>query len=322
MSFPAKSVPRVGVFSSKLHQAHKPRRRHFAAPTSRPATTPAPLQNAQNYVTTLLQKHDYDNYLASLFVPARSRDAVWAVRAFNVETALIRESVKDSLLGKARIQWWRDAVDDVFAGRPPNHPVTLMLAQALETAPLSKSWFKRMLTERESNLQDPQYAKIADLEKYAENTASSLLYLQLEALGIRNHDAEHAAGHVGKAIGIATLLRATPFHVEERRFYLPSEIMAKHGLSTETVFRTGPSQALEEVVFEVATAANDQLITARSFMTDMPPAAIPALLPAVPVDLFLQALEKNNFNLFDAKLGKKSWKLHYRLWKAARSLTI
>ena len=43
--------------------------------------------------------------------------------------------------------------------------------------------------------------------RYAENTASSLLYLQLETLNVRNNEADHAAGHVGKAIGIATLLR-------------------------------------------------------------------------------------------------------------------
>ncbi|TPX62385.1 hypothetical protein PhCBS80983_g00528 [Powellomyces hirtus] len=277
---------------------------------------------ATSYVTSLLRKADYENYVATLFTPSQSRQAVWAVRAFNVETALIRENVKNPQIGKGRIAWWRDAIDKVYDGKPPIHPVTELLARALDAAPLSKSWFKRILTEREANLQDPQYATIADLERYAENTAAALLYLQLEALGLQNPQADHAASHIGKAIGIATILRATPFHVEERRFYLPSEIMAKHALSAETIFRSGPSPELEEVVFEVATAANDHLITARSFLKESPPQAHPALLSAIPADMYLQALEKANFNIFDPKLGKRNWKLPFRLWSAARTKTI
>lgn len=57
-------------------------------------------------------------------------------------------------------------------------------------------------------------------------------------------------------------------------------------MSTEAVFRNGPSHELEEIVFEVATAANDHMITARSFMKDTPKAAIPALLSAVRTSCF------------------------------------
>ncbi|KAJ3178291.1 hypothetical protein HDU87_003603 [Geranomyces variabilis] len=304
----------IGSASSSLP------RRFASSSSSSPSSASSTLQTS--YISSLLRKADYENYLATLFTPSASRQAVWAVRAFNVETALIRENVKNPQLGVGRIAWWRDAIEKVYNGTPPVHPVAQALAQALETAPLSKSWFKRILSEREANLQDPQYASVADLEKYAENTASALLYLQLEALGLQNPQADHAASHVGKAIGIATILRATPFHVEERRFYLPSELMAKHGVAAETVFRSGPSPSLEEVVFEVATAANDHLITARSFLKDSPPAAHPALLSAVPAELYLQALEKSNFNLFDPKLSKRNWRLPFRLWSAARNRTI
>lgn len=103
-----------------------------STPTEKPPTPPSTPVNAHTYITTLLRNNDYENYLASLFVPARSRDAVWAVRAFNVETALIRESVRDAALGKGRIQWWRDAVDDVFA---VSGTVSFWGGMSLESAP-------------------------------------------------------------------------------------------------------------------------------------------------------------------------------------------
>lgn len=36
--------------------------------------------------------------------------------------------------------------------------------------------------------------------------------MQLELAGIRNTDADHAASHLGKAIGLATVLRGTSRH--------------------------------------------------------------------------------------------------------------
>ncbi|KAJ3390324.1 NADH dehydrogenase (ubiquinone) complex I, assembly factor 6 [Lobulomyces angularis] len=184
-----------------------------------------------------------------------------------------------------KIQWWKDQISNTFKGKPPNHHVTLLLAESLETSNLSINWFNRILNERAENLNDPQYNTLEELENYAENTSSSLLYLQLEALGLKNVTTDHVASHIGKAVGISTIIRATPYHVRERRFYLPTQIAAKvrndFKLSTESVFRTGPSSELSDVVFDVATCANDHLITARSQAPKLSKQAIPGLLNIV-----------------------------------------
>lgn len=39
---------------------------------------------------------------------------------------------------------------------------------------------------------------LAALENYAEDTSSSVLYLILESLRVRNMEADHAASHIGK----------------------------------------------------------------------------------------------------------------------------
>jgi NADH dehydrogenase [ubiquinone] 1 alpha subcomplex assembly factor 6 len=172
-------------------------------------------------------------------------------------------------------------VDQTFEGRPVEHPISIALAEALQDFKLTKSWFKRVLTSRERLLNQPTFATMDALETYGENTASSLLYLHLESLGAHSHGAEHAAGHLGKALGIATVLRGLPFQLEKRNLCLPSQIMAKHSLSAEEIFRSGPSINFSDAVYEIATRANDQLLTARSFSKDVPKEAIPALLAAV-----------------------------------------
>ncbi|KAJ3414788.1 hypothetical protein HDV05_006035 [Chytridiales sp. JEL 0842] len=230
-------------------------------------TAPKALEYCQNLVRT----SDWEGYVSSLFLPASARHTAWAIRAFNVETASIRDNVRDVMIGRMRVQFWRDLIAKVYEGRPPEHPVALALAQSLEETSLSQSWFRKILAAREEDLLETQYPTLTNLENYAESTQSSLLYLQLESLGIKDLHVDHIASHLGKAKGIVTLLRGTPSHLQYRRLCIPSDIMAKHKLSAETVFRHGPSQSLNDAIFDVATHANDHMITARYHLRELAP---------------------------------------------------
>ena len=59
---------------------------------------------------------------------------------------------------------------------------------------------------------------------------SSMLYLALEACGVRDDDADHAASHIGRAASIATVVRALPVHARLGQRYIPDDVLAKHGL--------------------------------------------------------------------------------------------
>lgn len=42
--------------------------------------------------------------------------------------------------------------------------------------------------------------------------------------GVKDIHADHAASHIGKAQGIITCLRATPYHCTRRKVFLPMDI--------------------------------------------------------------------------------------------------
>jgi NADH dehydrogenase [ubiquinone] 1 alpha subcomplex assembly factor 6 len=178
------------------------------------------------------RRADYDHYLLSLLQPSPfTRKAYITLRAFNVELAQIRDLVTNPLIGKMRMQFWRDTVEECFKGVPRKTPVAVALAEVLRRSPMSKLWFSRVINERESNLDVSQYISIRDMEAYCENTSSALLYLHLDSLGVKNTLADHAASHLGKASGISTLLRGTPWMVKEGRVYLPGEVLSKVGIN-------------------------------------------------------------------------------------------
>lgn len=192
------------------------------------------------------------------------------------------------------MQFWRDTITKSLAGTPPKEPVAILLAQAAADlqehsggkAKLSKNWFHRIINTREQYLGNPPYPTLASLESYAENTYSTLMYLTLSTLPQASITTDHIASHIGKAMGIAAVLRGIPFVAfppqqplgtnsgmsgsSQGAVLLPLDVMAEAGVKEEEVFREGAAaHGLRDAVFAVATRANDHLITAREMLSKL-----------------------------------------------------
>jgi NADH dehydrogenase [ubiquinone] 1 alpha subcomplex assembly factor 6 len=164
------------------------------------------------------------------------------------------------------------------------------------------------------------------LETYAESTYSSLHYLILESLGHRSTTLDHIASHLGKSAGISAILRGLPILASSSSpssssIVLPLDICAAHNLRQEDVLRQGgTAPGLKNAVFEVATRANDHLITARKMLAEAGKEGkgmeFAAFMSAVPTGIYLERLEKVDFDPFDIKLQKATWNLPWRAWRA------
>lgn len=190
-----------------------------------------------------------------------------------------------------RMQFWRDTITKSLAGTPPKEPVAILLAHAQEDlysrsggkSKLSKNWFHRIVNTREQYLGNPPYPSLSTMESYAENTYSTMLYLTLSALPQASITTDHIASHIGKAMGIAAVLRGIPFIAfppqqpqasnqpsSQGAVLLPLDVMADAGVKEEEVFREGAqAHGLRDAVFAVATRANDHLITAREMLSKL-----------------------------------------------------
>ena len=63
-----------------------------------------------DHCAALVREADRDRYLATLFAPAEHRDALFALYAFNVEIARVRELAREPMPGEIRLQWWREVL--------------------------------------------------------------------------------------------------------------------------------------------------------------------------------------------------------------------
>jgi len=123
-----------------------------------------------------------------------------------------------------------------------------------------------------------------ELEVYAENTRSLMLYMNLHLLGINDANANKAASHVGRALGICDVIKKTPYYLAVRRAYIPTEILLKHNLFFDKIWSRvgGESLVADEfydVILELASYAKKHLEAARA-VKDLPKHSHRALLLA------------------------------------------
>jgi hypothetical protein len=119
----------------------------------------------QSSLADLLRRHDRDRYLCALFTPEDRRAAVIALYAFNYEIAKTREVVSEPLLGRIRLQWWREAIAEAYGGATAReHEVMTPLASAIRQYRLSREHFDAMIDAREMDLDDAPPASMAALD--------------------------------------------------------------------------------------------------------------------------------------------------------------
>src|SRR5258708_31734671 len=78
----------------------------------------------------------HDRYLCTMFAREPVQARLFALYAFNVEIARVREIVSEPVIGQMRLQWWRDAITEFAAGTVRDHPVAQALARALAARPV------------------------------------------------------------------------------------------------------------------------------------------------------------------------------------------
>ena len=257
-----------------------------------------------SYCAGEVRTHDRDRFLTVLFAPPECREALFALYAFNIEVAKVRETVSEPMLGQVRLQWWREAIDDAYRGILRSHEVVQALVSVIDQHHLSRSYFDRLLDARESDLDDRPPATMTALEEYVEATSSTLGWLALEVLGADGEAARTAVGHVGVAWALTGLLRALPLHLKMKRVFLPSDLMARHGLDPHTLVARPGDQELVGAVAEVADATLMHLTTAWALRPDVDATAVPLLLPAVIAKRYLRRLARAGHDPFSKKFSR------------------
>lgn len=206
-----------------------------------------------SYCGELVRKGDPDRYMLSMFLPAKLREDVWALFAFNFEISKTRELVSESTLGLIRLQWWRDAIKDIYEqGKVPEHEILKPLAEAIKTYDLPRESFDKLIYAREFDLEDVLPGNIEGLLNYAEFTTQPLYELVLRVMGA--DPSQEVVQPIAVNYALAGILRATVVFARQGRLLFPEDLMSKHHLTKDDIFNKCQHDNIRGLVEDVVAA--------------------------------------------------------------------
>jgi phytoene synthase len=265
-----------------------------------------------------VRRDDHDRYLCALFAPAAAREDLFALYAFNAEVAKVRESVSEQLIGRMKLQWWRDVIAAIYDGGtvPKGNPVVEGLAHIIKRYDLARADFETLIETRERDVGDDDFSDVADLESYADGTSARLTSLALQILGVTDEATRTAGRHVGIGWALTGLMRAVLFHARANRVPLPQDLLAGADLTAHDVQERRNAARLGLVLEQVASTARAHLAKARGFRVDGRARA--ALLPATLADSYLSGLEKRKYDVFDPRHALQRPAVGRLIWNGLR----
>lgn len=252
------------------------------------------------YTGTLAQQHDPDRFFLTLLQPAAVRSALWALLAFNYEVAKTREVVSDPTLGLMRLQWWREALENIYADHPPPaHEVLAPLAAAIHAHELPFALFDRLITGREFDLEKVTPDSIEELKLYIAGTVTPLTLLMLKVCG----QPDDGAAQISQAYGMAGIMRAIPYQAQQGHCFVPPPLA-----TLDQLFRDADKsrEALVTLHNDAAQALVDAGIFKARLLKHMGNA----------VSLYLRAMDKLDYDVRDQRFGAPPPFFHLRMWLA------
>ncbi len=283
------------------------------------------LEQAYIQAQDLVRSADPDRYFATLFASSASRKHLFALYAFNIEIARVRELISEPLPGEVRLQWWRDAIKEPEGNEvePASHPVAQALNATIIANNLPRQPFLDLLDARVFDLYDDLMPGWGELEGYCGETCSALfrlacliLWKQANTGNTGNSDpgAAEACGYAGVAYAYAGLLRSLPWHSRRGQVYLPQEALTPYNLSRTDFVQCRESPELMKVLGQMRSKAWEHMAHTHSLAPHIAEILKPAFLPLAMVGPYLKRMGTAKYKPFTSAIDVPNWK---RIWYMA-----
>lgn len=209
----------------------------------------------------LVRRVDPDRWLTTRFIadPAARADVI-ALYGLNYELARVAGGVSNALMGEIRLTWWREAMEEVAAGKAPRkHPNV----EALAASGFDPNALAALSEARFTDLDEGPLNDEAAVMAYVDGTAGALAVLAARRLDPKADP--HAVKGAARAWGLAGLWRLK---------------LAGRSRLPESWTQADMKQRVEA-----------QLKAARSEVRGLPVAAFPAVAPAALARAYVSSRE-------------------------------
>jgi phytoene synthase len=276
------------------------------------------MPNNADYCADLVRQADRDRYLAALFAPAEHRDGLFALYAFNIEIARVRDLARAPMPGEIRLQWWREVLSGERQGEGESNPVSAALLDALKRYGFVAAPLLELIDAHTFDLYDEPMGTVDSLELYSIRTQSPLLAM---AAGMLNQSAALPDNFtLDASIAAATMkvLTDLPRNASRRQLYVPLDVLEKHKVNIEDVFAGQTTPALRDALADMRSLVRDHLAKAGETLSAALPQIMPAFLSLAIIEPALKRMDRPDYDPFRF-IPLAQWRRQWAIWRAARN---
>lgn len=257
---------------------------------------PTPARAGSSPLSDLVRQVDEDRWMATRFASPAARERLNALYAVIYEIARTGEVVNEPALGAIRLQWWREALDEVLAGQTPRpHPALLAFAEMAGEIQPARQHLHALIDARAYDFETQPFAGWPELEAYVDATAGSVMALAAAAVAANHAASPHARElmqQAGRVWGYSGLVRAYPFWTQKRRTFFPEKLTSHIGLTQADIFSGRTSHGVSAATRAVLDRANHAQREVRRLAHNAPKELFPVYGYVALVPLYLQAMDR------------------------------
>ena len=228
---------------------------------------------AIEFCRTLVKKDEPERYFISLFGPKDAQGSLWSIFAFNSELSRIKNSVTEPMIGRIRLQWWRESLEKLQENNGGGHYILQALQTLLLQNVIQLSDLMSLVDAREIEFEETSNRNIEEILKYTESTHGLLTELSAKISSCRSDDINWAR-KIGTSWGLIEIAANKNAKFNTTNFN-------KTGISNSTGLDENPVLKTEEIL----THASNSLEGFRPNFRDQKSRVFNLMLPNIKSDI-------------------------------------
>jgi squalene synthase HpnD len=205
-------------------------------------------------------------YAAMRILPRAQRDAMFQIYSFCRQVDDIADSDGPRPERLAALQQWRDDIDALYQGRPPERLKDYV--SSVRGFGLKREDFLAIIDGMEMDVpQDIRAPDMATLDLYCDRVASAVGRLSVRVFGLPEQDGILLAHHLGRALQLTNILRDIDEDAGLGRLYLPREGLLHAGITSDDPVKVSAERTLPKVCLPLVERAKSHFEQADQIMS-------------------------------------------------------
>ena len=275
------------------------------------------LEDAYSYCKNISKKHAKTFYLASLFLPKKQQNPIFAIyallRTVDDVVDMAEDKLKDGLITSEEIsvmlESWKLRLKACYAGNVDNDPIMMAWQDTLKSYAIPIELPLDLMDGVAMDIEFKPFETFEELYVYCYKVAAVVGLMTSEIFGYSDKKALEHAIELGIAMQLTNILRDIGEDVDRGRIYLPLEDLRRFNYSQEEFMQKRINNNFTNLMkFQIERARSYYRSSEKGIPMLERQSRFGVCISSINYGNILSAIEKNNYDVF----SKRAYRSFYQ----------